>query len=116
MRLTRRTLVTAVIAIAALVVPATAEVVYTQVNVSIPVGGYYAIDLNHDGVADFSLRSPILQGLCQSGDQDSWNLTINPGTHTFTLDGVQNYSPVSQKLEVKGTSVVTPMLITFTQP
>jgi len=80
MRLTRRTLVTAVIAIAALVVPATAEVVYTQVNVSIPVGGYYAIDLNHDGVADFSLRSPILQGLCQSGDQDSWNLTINPGS------------------------------------
>lgn len=80
MRLTRRTLVTAVILVAALAVPATAEVAYTQVNVTIAVGGYYAMDLNHDGLADFTLRSPILQGLCQSGDQDSWSLTVTPGS------------------------------------
>lgn len=80
MKFTRWTLMLAVMSVAALVVPVTAEVVYTQVNVSIPVGGYYGIDLNQDGVADFTLRSPILQGLCQRGDEDLWSLTVNPAS------------------------------------
>jgi hypothetical protein len=78
--------------VAALAIPATAEVVYTQVNASFSVGGYYAIDLNHDGVADFSLRSPILQGLCQSGDQDLWSLTVTPasGNSVAVMSGQPN--------------------------
>ncbi len=42
------------------------------------------------------------------------DLVINAGTHTFTLDGAQNYLPASQKMVVSGTSVVTPMEIAFT--
>ena len=42
------------------------------------------------------------------------DLVINAGTHTFTLDGAQNYLPPSQKKVVSGTSVVTPMEIAFT--
>ena len=43
-----------------------AEVVYTPVNVSIGVGDSYNIDLNHDGVVDFTLRSHLLEDYCQS--------------------------------------------------
>jgi hypothetical protein len=62
----------------ALLQAAKAEIVHTQVNVSIPEGGYYNIDLNHDGITDFTLRSPFLQGLCESGDEFSWYLDIVP--------------------------------------
>jgi len=43
------------------------------------------------------------------------DLVINAGTHTFTLDGTQDYDPPSQQLVVSGTSVVTPMSIVFTK-
>jgi hypothetical protein len=55
---------------------AAAEVVYTQVNVSIPVNGSYNIVLNPNGVADFTLSSRFLQGYCQSGDEFVWSLTV----------------------------------------
>jgi hypothetical protein len=35
--------------------PAAAEIVYTPANVA--VGAYYAIDLNHDGISDFTLKT-----------------------------------------------------------
>ena len=44
------------------------------------------------------------------------DLTINAGTHTFTLDGPQDYSPPEQQLIVTGTSVVTPLAVVFTKP
>lgn len=50
----------AVIAVAIVTVfslPAVAEIVYTPVQVSIPANGYYSLDLNHDGITDFTLRS-----------------------------------------------------------
>ena len=43
------------------------------------------------------------------------DLTINGGTHTFTLSDPQDYDPPSQKLFVGRTTVVTPMQIDFTQ-
>ncbi|MGC2108176.1 MAG: hypothetical protein WA655_01580 [Candidatus Korobacteraceae bacterium] len=63
---------------AALVVPAQAEIVYTPVNISIPIGGVYNIDLNRDGVTDFVLRSKLLQGYCQFGDEYVWSLAVTP--------------------------------------
>ena len=55
-----------------------AEVVYTQVNVSIPVGGYYNIVLNQNGLTAFTLHSKFIQGYCQSGDEYSWTLSVIP--------------------------------------
>lgn len=71
-------LVAIVILASAVVLPANAQVVYTQVNVSIPVGGSYNVDLNKDGVTDFTLKSKLLQGLCQWGDEYVWNLAVIP--------------------------------------
>ena len=42
---------------AALAIPAQARIVYTPVNVNLPTNGYYAIDLNHDGITDFTFQS-----------------------------------------------------------
>ena len=58
--------------------PADAQIVYTQVNVSIPVGGSYNLDLNGDGLIDFTLKSKLLQGYCQWGDEYDWSLTVIP--------------------------------------
>ena len=57
--------------------PASAEVVYTPANISVPVGGAYILDVNRDGVADFTLRSHLLQSYCQFGDGYEWNLSVN---------------------------------------
>ncbi len=80
MKATGRAVVTILMLAAAVVLPANAEIVYTQVNVSIPTGGYYNIDLNHDGITDFTLRATLLQGLCQTGDEYSWYLDVAPAT------------------------------------
>lgn len=69
--------------------PAFAQIVYTPVNVAIPVGGSYQIDLNHDGVPDFTVRSQILQDYCQFGDGYAWNLSVTPaaGASVVIADG-----------------------------
>jgi len=68
MRLTKLTVATAITLIGALAVPACAEVVYSPVYRSLPVGGEYYMDLNHDGVTDFTLKSDLLEDYCQFGD------------------------------------------------
>lgn len=73
-----KTMCFAITLLAALVTAAHAEIVYNSVNVSIPVGAYYNIDLNGDSVTDFSLSSKLLQGYCQAGDEYVWNLTVTP--------------------------------------
>jgi probable HAF family extracellular repeat protein len=40
----------------ALAIPAQARVVYTPVNVNLPTNGSYPIDLNHDGITDFTFQ------------------------------------------------------------
>lgn len=61
-----------------LLIPAAGEIVYTPVDVSIPVGGYYYIDLNQDGVGDFALHSQLIEDYCQAGDGYIWTLSITP--------------------------------------
>ena len=80
------------ITILALLIPATAEVVYTPVNISIPVGSYYNLDINHDGVTEFILRSQTWQDECQFGDGYAWNLSITPATGDAVVASTGNYA------------------------
>jgi hypothetical protein len=74
----RLTVIATAVLMGVFVAQAAAEVVYTQVNVSIPVGGAYNIDLNRDGVTNFTLRSSFLQDYCQFGDGYVWSLLVIP--------------------------------------
>jgi hypothetical protein len=71
------TLIAVCITAVALLMPAAAEIVYTQANISIALGDSYGLDLNHDGVADVTLRSSLLEDYCQSGDGYLWTLSAN---------------------------------------
>ena len=64
MKFTHLTLILVAALIAAIALPAEAEIVYTPANISIPVGSSYNIDLNQDGVTDFTIRSSLLQDYC----------------------------------------------------
>jgi hypothetical protein len=95
----RSNLIIRVIAIAVVLaesfsLPAAAEVVYTSAAVSIPAGSYYQLDLNHDGVTDFTLRSALLQDYCQFGDGYVWSLTVTPadGSAAITTKSSSNAS------------------------
>ena len=74
MTFSRFVFVLAAALLGALQTPVAAQIVYTPVNVSIPVGGSYYLDVNHDGITDFTIRSQILQDECQFGDGYVWNL------------------------------------------
>jgi hypothetical protein len=50
---------------ATLVIPVQARVVYTPLNVTLPTNGYYAIDLNHDEITDFTFH--IESNFCPYG-------------------------------------------------
>lgn len=63
----------------AMAMPCVANVVYTPVNASIPVdGSRFGLDLDADGVVDFTLTSKLLQAYCQRGDEYIWTLTVTP--------------------------------------
>jgi hypothetical protein len=71
--------ITVVSVFVALVTIAQAEVVYTPVNVNLPTNGYYTIDLNHDGIADFTFHSQSSQTVCGiSGGGPFKELTVRP--------------------------------------
>jgi hypothetical protein len=83
---TNRT-ITAVIAAAALLmgllafVPtAEAEIVYTPVNVTISGSGSFKIDLNHDGMTDFILRSVSQLTICGNRGGLYGSTKIKPAT------------------------------------
>lgn len=65
---------------AAFALPSSAEVVYHSVVVSIPLNGNYNLDLNQDGIPEFTIRSALLQDYCQSGDGYVWSLSITPAS------------------------------------
>jgi len=78
MKNTRLTFITLLLLAFGLGLSAQAEIHYTQVSVSIPVGGSYNVDLNGDGVIDFTVQSKFIQAYCQSGDEFIWSLTVTP--------------------------------------
>jgi hypothetical protein len=67
-----------------------AEVVYTKVNISIPVGGAYNIDLDQNGITDFTLRSSLLEDYCQFGDGYVWTLTLIPANGSGVMTDAGN--------------------------
>jgi hypothetical protein len=80
MKAIRLTLIVVIVLASALVLPAEAQIQYNQINVSIPVGGSYNLDVNGDGVIDFTIQSKLLQGYCQNGDEYSWTLSVTPAS------------------------------------
>lgn len=46
------------------VVPAAAEIIYTPTNLTIGPGGEYKLDLNNDGVTDFTITNRTTNGVC----------------------------------------------------
>jgi len=77
----------------ALAIPATAQILYTQVNASIPIGGSLNLDVNGDGVTDFVLQSKLLQGYCNGGDEYVWNLSVSPTGNNGVAIDTKNISP-----------------------
>jgi hypothetical protein len=72
---------------------AAAEIVYTQVNTSLPINSYYNLDLNQDGIIDFTLRSSFREGLCQWGDQYSWALAVVPANDAWVVTSAGHIGP-----------------------
>jgi hypothetical protein len=68
-------LITAVTLVIAIATPAGAEIVRTQVRVSLPANGTFGIDADGDGIADFTITSKFLQPYCSGGDSYMWTVT-----------------------------------------
>jgi hypothetical protein len=67
-----------VFGLSALAGPADAEVVYTPVGVTVSGSGSFKIDLNHDGVTDFILRSVSQFTICGDRGGLYGSTTIKP--------------------------------------
>ncbi len=105
MKTIRFTLVALATLMTALVAGAGAQEIYNQVNVSIPVSGTYNIDLNGDGVADFTLTSKLLQAYCTSGDEFIWTLTVAPAKKNAVVAPAQQTGPISASALLIGVPV-----------
>lgn len=60
----KRILIATLAFIAVLTIPTCAEIVYTPVNVGIGVDGHYHIDLNSDGITDFTIKNTDGNFMC----------------------------------------------------
>jgi hypothetical protein len=96
MKSTKCALLAIALLIAALLTSAQAEVVYTSVNVVIPDNGSYNIDLNRDGITDFTLSPHFLQVYCQAGDGIVWYVAVQPGQSNGSIVSV-GQNPVALK-------------------
>jgi hypothetical protein len=64
---------------AALAIPAQARIVYTPVNIQLPTNGYYPIDLNHDGITDFTFQTVSGPRACNVNNiRLHYRLTVAP--------------------------------------
>ena len=62
------------------------------------------------------VKYPIKRTVLVDGEKSGFTneiLRMDEGTHTFELDGVKDYKPLSQTLEIKGTNSVNPKGVTF---
>jgi hypothetical protein len=113
MKFTKLTLAFAVMVAGMGIMPVRAEVVYTPVNISIPPGSVYNIDLDHDGIADFTLRSTFLQDYCQTGDGYIWALNVLSGNGNAVVSegghaGPINASPLKNGVLVDASQSLDP--------
>ena len=63
-------------------------------------------------MVSFSEDRGVLAGGNPLGQTNSL-LTVNTGTHTFTLEDPQDYDPPSQQRKVANTSVANPLRLSF---
>jgi hypothetical protein len=62
--------VVAVVSVLALAPPSEAKIVYTHVNIQIGDNQNYKLDLNHDGVTDFTIRNYFKSSACREFTYD----------------------------------------------
>ena len=63
---------------AALAMPVQARVVYTPLNVNLPTNSYYPIDLNHDGITDFTFQTSRHDFFVPSPESAPSTLKVQP--------------------------------------
>jgi hypothetical protein len=86
----------------ALAPPAVARIIYTHAHRTIPSGGHYQLDLNHDGVPDFVLAN-MFRSLKSSFSGTSSAL-VYPGNHSPNrVYGRGSFASCLQKGERVGT-------------
>jgi len=71
-------------------------------------------------IVEFPERREVIMGGVSQGDNlnDSggyWVLPVSEGLHTFTLGGIKDFAPESQRIDVRGTSPGHPLHIIFTK-
>lgn len=85
-------LTTAVTLAIALAVPASAEIVRTQVRLSLPTNGAFPMDADGDGRVDFTITSKFLQAYCPAGDAFIWSLSVQPSAGDAVVSDAQQAS------------------------
>jgi hypothetical protein len=71
-------------------------------------------------IVEFPERREVFMGGVSQGDNlnDSggyWVLPVAEGWHTFTLGGPKDFTPESQRIDVRGTTPGQPLHIVFTK-
>jgi hypothetical protein len=85
-------LITAVTLVIAIATPAGAEIVRTQVNVSLPTNGAFGIDADGDGTPDFTITSKLLQAYCLGSDSYVWTVTAAPSAGDAVMSDTRQAS------------------------
>jgi hypothetical protein len=75
----------------ALAPPAEAKIVYTRVNVTLPMNQYYALDLNHDGKTDFAFYGGTVCKGSRSSVCSAY-LFVTPNAVENEIWGQQSYA------------------------
>ena len=71
-------------------------------------------------IVEFPERREVVMGGVSQGDNrddsgEYWVFPVPEGWHTFTLGGVKDFDPKSQKIDVRGTTPGQPLHIVFTK-
>jgi hypothetical protein len=87
------------VGILALAVPAEARIVYTSAHHVIAEGSHYNLDLNHDGITDFTLQAQITHTTSYSGFFASLSAVPAAGNG---VEGWTGYAPWASALKAGG--------------
>jgi probable HAF family extracellular repeat protein len=85
---------------AMLEMPAQASVVYTPVNVTLPTNGFYAIDLNHDGITDFHFHTVSGYEDCGLGIRYVYQLWVGPNLAGGGIVGSQDADALPSGVQI----------------
>ena len=77
----------------ALAWPAQAKIVYTKVNVQIPSNSSYNLDLNNDGVTDFTITTAYSYSKCQGPGGGGFKMYFSVGETPASGNGAEGSPP-----------------------